>query len=227
MARYIGSLTSDARGKVGGHIHTRARSGTTLKAHGVGTNPQSNFQNSLRSVFGSAASAWRQLSQSNQTTWGLLAAQYTYVNSLGQSYSPTGLQLWTQAWVNAATLGATPPATAPVSPPSVAPGADFMAEIAFGDLNVGLSGSGGFPYTGSWSVSLSHVIPATLNYTRGIRRRPMGAANLASHIICTAAWRRAYGRLPGADNKLAYRVVPFDPTYFITGAVITGTVFII
>ena len=38
MARYIGTLTSDARGKLGGLVLTRARNGTNLKAHAVPVN---------------------------------------------------------------------------------------------------------------------------------------------------------------------------------------------
>jgi len=108
MAKYIGTLTSDARGKVGGLVLTRARNGTNIRAMAVPVNPATVRQVYTRGIIGAALSAYRQLTAPQQGSWSLFAALYTWTNSLAQPFTPTGLQLWTQAYVNAARFGTMP-----------------------------------------------------------------------------------------------------------------------
>ena len=215
MAKYIGSLTTDARGKVGGLVLTRARNGTNLRAKGVPIQPRSPAQLSLRSIFGSALPAWRNLSTPQQTTWALLAAQITYVNSLAQSYSPTALQLWTQAYINAATFATVPPPLAPSAPPYVAQITLVSAALVAGNLVFSAFGTAG-AYPGSASISASSVMSPTIRYQTTRRRQPMGVFALTGLLTATARFRAAYGSLPAIGATLSLRAVPFDPVSYIS-----------
>jgi hypothetical protein len=226
VARYIGTLTSDARGKVGGVVMTRARNGTNLKAHGVGVNPRSTYQLSLRQMFASARAAFIGLLGSQQEAWGVLAPQYTYVNALGQSYSPTALQLWTQAYMNAALSGTTPPGLPPTSPPFIDQIVQLTMVRAGSNLTLGAQSVGGIDYTGSWTASCSSQLPVTVNFTHQVRRRPMGFAALGPSIFCGPAFIRAYGYLPGVDTPVSVRAVCFDPVSFISATPLTQVVFV-
>jgi hypothetical protein len=216
MAKYIGSLTTDARGKLGGLVMTRARNGTNLKAKGIPTQPRSNYQSSLRALFASALIGWRALTTTQVTTWQLLAPQYTYVNSLGQSYSPTALQLWTQAWVNAGTTSLHPPGLAPTSPPYVDQLVGLSATVVAGVLKFSAFDMSG-AYTGGATLSSSSVLSPSINYTTTIRRRPMGRFEVSGVIFGTAAWEAAYGPLPAPGQNLSCRAQCYDPISFIGG----------
>jgi hypothetical protein len=216
MAKYIGTITSDARGKVGGLVLTRGSNGTNLKAHAVGVNVRSPFQMANRQSVAQSVIAWRLLTDANRTTWSLLAAQYTYLNSLAQAYTPTGLQLWTQAFVNAATLGTTPPPSTATTPPSVAPVTDAAIIISFPSIHISVF-NGGTGYTGAWSASISTVIRATVTYMQGTRRRPMAAASGANTVNIGAAYLAAWGPTPQIGDTVNVRVVPFDPVSFVSG----------
>lgn len=216
MAKYIGTLTSDARGKVGGIVLTRARGGTTLKSHSIPTNPRSGFQGANRSTIAASNSAWRSLTNANRTSWNLLAVQYLYTNSLAQTYSPTGQQLYAQAYYNASQFGEAVPATAPASPPSVAPITTCTIVNDGVVLNI-IVFTAGVAYTGTWFVAMSFPLPPSINYAATRRRRFIGAKAGGNEITAGVAYTRTWGLIPPASSNFSLRFVPVDPTYFISG----------
>lgn len=216
MAKYIGTLTSDARGKLGGVVLTKARNGTNLKSHSVPVNTRSIAQQRNRSTIAQSNSQWRKLTQANQTTWKLLAAQYVYLNSLSQTYVPTGQQLYAQAFYNATQCGGTVPATAPIAPPAVSPVTSYILE-GNGSFLLYVLYNGGTPYSGAWFISASYILPASINYTSTIRRRFMGGNTTGNELFATDPYLAAWGVVPPVDSYIASRIVPCDPTYFISG----------
>lgn len=216
MARYIGNLTSDARGKVGGIVLTRARTGTTLKAHAIGVNPASIYQGKRRTIFASALAGWRNAGAGSNSNWSLLAALITYTNSLGQTYQPTGLQLWTQAWVNAAAFNTVPPSTVTVAAPAVIPILSVSLTRIGSVLDLSVFGYLG-AYVGAWTASLSSNVSDSLMYTKGLRRRPLCPGQTINHVDVGPDWQIAYGPLPAINSGVSIRVVPVDPTSFVSG----------
>lgn len=216
MAKYIGLLTSDARGKVGGIIMGRANSGTTLKSHAVPINPRTVNQFAQRAAVGQANHAWGTLSGSDQVSWMALALQYVYVNSLAQSYSPTGRQLYTQAFSNAARFGDVPPSTAPAVKPAIQPIDNVLAALSGGTLTLTAQASG-LDYSGNWICQCSSSISPGIIYTKGVRRNFMGASVSVAALDVTAAFTKAYGPPASPHASLSVRVVPTDPTGYVSG----------
>lgn len=214
--KYIGTLTSDARGKLGGVVFTRGRNGTNMKAHAVGLNSPSPYRSAQRNTFGYGVPAWQALSFSDQTTWAALAASYTYINSLAQAYSPTGMQLWMQAYSNAVKFGTVPPSTAPMSKPSILPVDDVEVLSLAGVLTV-TGYSGGVPSPQAFSYSMSRVLSPAINYVKGIGRRQMQTTAAGNPSDCTLEYTEAYGAIPQSGDDLAIRFVPCDPASFISG----------
>lgn len=68
-------------------------------------NPASDRQGAVRSGFGGWSAAYRALTDSQRTAWAVLGSQFTRVDSLGQTYSLTGLQAYVSANQNLLTLG--------------------------------------------------------------------------------------------------------------------------
>ena len=214
--RYIGTLSSDARGKLGGVVFTRGRNGTNMKAHAVPVNPRTPAQQGQRSAIAAAVNAWKALTSSNQTTWNALAPLYTYLNSLAQPYAPTGLQLWTQAYSNATWFGTAPPSNAPSAKPVFSSIDD--AEVTNSGSSLVISAYAlSLPYAGGWRVSSSFVLPPTVNYVKGIRRAPLGGSTSAYSVDVTHLWNLLYGALPPVGSNLAVRFNSFDPSSFISG----------
>jgi hypothetical protein len=216
VAKYIGTLTSDARGKLGGVVLTKARNGTNLKAHSVPVNARSLYQQANRSTIAQSNSAWRALTSANQTTWKLLAAQYVYTNSLGQPYIPSAQQLYAQAHYGATQCGGVVPAAAPISPPAVPPVTGVLLIVGGGFLQYTLT-TGGVAYNGAFYIAASNPVPNSINYTTTIRRRPMGGKLTGNFLFCQDAYLAAWGALPPTNSFVATRIVPCDPTYFISG----------
>lgn len=222
MAKYIGTITSDARGKVGGLVLTRARNGTNLKAHAVPVNTRSLTQSINRATFSAANSAWQALSATNKTGWTVLAANYTWLNSLAQPYVPTGQQLYTQAYVNARVFTAYPPTTAPGSPPVIAPvtsvqilsGPTFLEIFAY---------NGGSGYAGAWIAYLTRPLSAGSTYMTTRSRRLIGHNNSGNLITGTTTYTEAFGAPPDTGSNIGFRVVPVDPASLISGTILIGS----
>jgi hypothetical protein len=225
MAKYIGSLTTDARGKHGGIVFGRGRSGTVFKAKAVPVQTRSPYQLAQRSIFAGARAAWLDPTLCNQGTYNLLAALYTYTNTLGQTYQPTGLQLWTQAWVNAVICGSVPLFDAPLVPPSIS---NFtgMKITRIGSVITWTADVAGSPWFGSATLSVSGPISQAITFVTNTRRRPMGFILNASAIEFSTPWAKAYGALPPADTALSVRAVPIDPTSFLTGTPLTNLLYV-
>ena len=217
MAKYIGTLTSDARGKLGGLIMTRARNGTNLKAHAVPVNPSSLRQVAVRGTLASAISAWRAKNGSDVNSWNFFAASYTWLNSLAQPYVPTGLQLWTQAYFNAAQFGTVPPATwsgtLPVLDPIVS-----MSVAGDGTFLIFLASDAFGSYTSSWLLYCTRSLPVGVNYVKHLGRRFIGKNAAGNEVIATTAYLAAFGSLPPSYGYVAFSAVGVDPVTYISAA---------
>ena len=222
MAKYIGTLTSDARGKVGGLVLTRARNGTNMKAHAMPVNPSSLLQVRMRGTLSAAVSAWRALDGLSINSWNFFAASYTWLNTLSQPYVPTGLQLWCQAYVNAARFGTVPPSTWTGTLPVLKPITGltltgdgtfliFMASDAFG------------AYASNWLLYCTRILPASVSYVKHLSRRFIGPPSYTNEIIATATYQAAFGSLPPSYSYLGFSAVGVDPVTFISASPYTSS----
>ena len=216
MAKYIGLLTSDMRGKLGGLVTSRSRSATTLKAHAVPTRTASPLQSARRMQFSQALYAWRQLDASQVASWQSLAAMLTWSNSLAQTFTPTGLQLWQQAFVNASLLGRVPPSSAPSSPPSVVPVLSATITGSTAGYLIAVSPASG-TYEGAFLAFVSRPIQPSVTYTASIKRVFGGGNPGGNYVIVYPNFGPGYGPLPPVGSYVALRILPIDPTTYISG----------
>jgi hypothetical protein len=223
MAKYIGLLTSDARGKLGGVVLTRGRNGTNLKAKGIPINSQTVPQQQSRYRLAASANSWRALTAANRTTWAVLATQYLWLNVLAQSYSPTGQQLYAQAYMNARVFGEYPPATAPGTKPTVGVITSVQLVSSTGFMEWLASGSGG-SYFGAWIIYASAPIAPTINYANSVPRRMIYYTATSNTINTSTQYPAIYGSIPPVFSNFAFKAVPLDYASFISGTPLTSTV---
>ena len=115
MARIkFGMMMTDARGKLGGHVFTKTRSGATIRTKVTPTNPQTSAQGTVRGLFGNLSRFWALLALSEQLSWNGVVGEYKKTNAFGDQYQPSGKNLFQMVNTNLNTVGApqtnTPPA---------------------------------------------------------------------------------------------------------------------
>lgn len=101
----IGRLSRSAGSTTAGHN----RFGAYLRNRVIPTNPQTAAQTVARNALAAASVEWRTKSDSERATWILLGDQMTRTDTLGQTYTLTGLQAFASVWRNVATYGGSAP----------------------------------------------------------------------------------------------------------------------
>lgn len=96
MARIkFGMMMTDARGKLGGHVFTKAKSGATIRTKVTPLNPKTSAQSEARSALGANSQAWRTLSETQRLAWNSAAQEVSKTNAFGDTYFPSGKNYFT------------------------------------------------------------------------------------------------------------------------------------
>jgi hypothetical protein len=116
--KYISPLISDGRNKLGGDVFARNRAGVYVRTWLKPKNPKTVLQQTYRANFSTYTKGFRGLTAAQIAAWNLLASNTTLVDTLGQNYTPTGLQLFISCNQNLYFIGASPIVNAPQKKPS-------------------------------------------------------------------------------------------------------------
>lgn len=100
MAKYIGLMTTDMRGKIGGQVASKNRYGTYFRARVAPVQPRTTYQENARALLTAVSQAWRGLSTAVIAEWNSIASSYVRSNSLGNSTTLTGAQLYNKLSIN-------------------------------------------------------------------------------------------------------------------------------
>lgn len=128
LVRYGGGIL-DARGSIGGQVHSRNRYGAYVRARTTPVNPQSARQSAIRAIVALVATLWRTLaSQANRDAWALFASNVGATNKLGESINLSGYNQFCKSNIAAKNAGFPEIAAAPVV--FTLPGEDATYESA-------------------------------------------------------------------------------------------------
>ena len=89
-----GALVVDGRGKLGGHVAAQNKGGSYLRTKVTPANPQTTFQTSIRSLFGSISQQWSALTAANITAWNAAVDSWKQTNIFGDIKLPSGKALF-------------------------------------------------------------------------------------------------------------------------------------
>lgn len=90
LVQYGGGIL-DARGSVGGQVHSRNRFGSYIRARTTPVNPRSERQQFMRNLVAVAANRWHAaLTQAQRDAWDVYADAIVVTNKLGASIKLTG-----------------------------------------------------------------------------------------------------------------------------------------
>lgn len=90
-----GAIVVDGRGKLGGHVFTKTKSGATMRTKVTPVNPKTSAQAAARSRLGGNSQAWKELSEAQRLGWNALASETSKTNIFGDQYFPSGKNLFT------------------------------------------------------------------------------------------------------------------------------------
>ena len=89
-----GALVTDGRGKIGGHVASKNRSGAYLRTKVTPVNPQTSAQSAVRSSFGAISQAWSGLTLVLILAWNGAVADWQTTDIFGDLKKPTGKNLF-------------------------------------------------------------------------------------------------------------------------------------
>lgn len=90
----FGSIITEGRGKLGGHVASRNTFGAYFRTRVTPINRQSSAQQNVRAIFGSISQSWRNLSNSSRDAWRNAISNWTKTDVFGDVQRPTGFSLF-------------------------------------------------------------------------------------------------------------------------------------
>lgn len=100
-----GALVTDGRGKIGGTVLTKGRSGAVMRNKVTPVNPKSAKQTEARNRLITYSQAWRDLTEAQREAWNAAVVDFQGTNIFGDTVSPTGKNLFTKLNVNLDLVG--------------------------------------------------------------------------------------------------------------------------
>lgn len=141
--KYLSALLTDARASIGGSTASKNRAGNYFRARIAPVQPRTPAQQAVRAQLSTLAAQWRGLTQPQIAAWNAVAAQVVRKDTLGNSYSPTGEQLYVGNNQNLINIGSgtvsDPPASPPTFPGPVLIGATATAGTPTFTVTTGLA----------------------------------------------------------------------------------------
>lgn len=90
----FGQGIEEIRGSINGTTFSRVRGGAIARSRTAGINPNTPFQDQVRSNFGGQASAFSSLTPAQIIGWQNLAAATLFTNVFGQTYTPSAKMMF-------------------------------------------------------------------------------------------------------------------------------------
>lgn len=213
MARIkFGMMMTDARGKLGGQVFTKTRSGATVRTKVTPVNPKTSFQGSVRNAFANISRRWALLDPEERNGWNAAVGEYAKTNVFGDTYLPSGKSLFQQINNNLTTVGATVVNTVPASRQTTL--FDFTgAQLDVGTGDIILDIVLPAPVPASCKVVFEATAPNSpgrYNFSGQYRQfHTSSGATLPSASVLYGLYVAKFGA-PARDKKVSFRVYTID-----------------
>jgi hypothetical protein len=116
--KFLSPLLSQTSGSIGGATGASNRGGNYLRSRVAPVQPRTIAQQGVRALLSSISASWKALTATEIAGWNSLASSVTLHDSLGNSYTPSGSQLYTGLNINLTNIGESPISSAPAGTPS-------------------------------------------------------------------------------------------------------------
>lgn len=205
-----GLFVVDGRGKVGGHVLTKNKSGAIVRTKVTPSNPRTQAQQLVRAIMATVSQAWSALTQQQIASWNEQAPEWAGTNVFGDNVEPSGKTLHQSLNVNLLNTGQS---VLTVPPVKVATPDDILQSATL-DLTaetLTLTGTD----TTAGKVIVVEATPPVSNGRTNVKNlyRKVYHAPADSYVAADAfdGYEEKFGT-PGAGNRIFVRVKYVMPT---------------
>lgn len=199
----FGMMMTDARGKLGGQVFSKNRSGAYVRTKVTPVNPRTSFQQSNRALLGSLSSNWSGLTSEERTEWNNAVNNWQSTNVFGDNTTPTGKNLFTGLNKVAASqfptndLMRTPPAKVEMVPYSIG---SAIADTANQTLIITLANTETVGKT--FQVRATPIVSSGTTFVTNRYRSLSSAFTVASGGVLdiSSAWLARFGAIAETGN---------------------------
>jgi len=100
-----GAIVVDGRGKIGGHVASKNRSGSYFRTKVSPVNPQTSLQTAVRAIFTMLSQAWRSLTTAQIAAWNASVDNFKGTNVFGDIKTPSGMNVFMRLNQNILNVG--------------------------------------------------------------------------------------------------------------------------
>ena len=105
MKLKFGAIVTDGRGKIGGHVASKNRSGAYLRTKVTPSNPNTVAQTQARGILASLSQGWGQLTDSQRQGWNDAVKEWGTTDIFGDIKNPSGINLFVKLNSNLLNIG--------------------------------------------------------------------------------------------------------------------------
>lgn len=201
----FGSIVTDGRGKLGGQVYARNRSGAYVRNKVTPNNPQTLYQSLQRAVLATFSEAWRGLTQQQREAWNAAGESFPTTNQFGDQVIPTGKNLFTRLNNNLTDISQSTLTNPPLPAPIVEP-EDLELAISAGTPSMALdfNGDAAMGFKVFATPPLSPGVGFFKNKFKMIDTMPIPPAGTYDPLD---AYQTRFGSFQ-AGQKIAFKIVP-------------------
>lgn len=224
MKAKFGAIVVDGRGKLGGHVFSKNRSGAIVRTKVTPINRNTAAQIAARNSLTTFTVAWKGLTAAQRSAWNSKVNDYKKTNIFGDNVNPSGKSLFMMLNLNLALVGvamiSVPPTPASVTAmtsitPSMAAGA-ATASVAFTPTPVAAGNA--------FLLFASAGLSPGISYCKSqYRKIAMIDAAAASPFNAKASYEAVFGAIPAAGQKVFFKVVAINKVTGQRGAELSNS----
>jgi hypothetical protein len=206
MKMKFGAIVVDGRGKIGGHVASKNRSGAYLRTKVTPVNGRTSFQQNVRNIFGGLAQAWRGLTQAQRDAWNSAVAAYAKTDIFGDLRNPSGISLYQRLNNNLLQAGEVMLETPP-NPESVGicSAVSLSADNSTGALI--LTTSGACPNDSILKISATPSLSAGKSFIKNeLRVIAYAVTDFSAGVAITSDYVLKFGSVGAVDSKITVQV---------------------
>jgi len=204
MKTKFGAIVVDGRGKSGGHVFSKNKSGSYMRTKKSPANPRSTAQLGVRSRMTSNSQGWKGLTAAQVLAWNAAAKSWTKHNVFGDKHNPSGFNLYMWLNNNLGNIGSSLLTDPPLAA-SVGAFATFSATMAKGTPAVSLAFTAAIPASAKVIIRATPGIGTGKSYIKNQLRQigVMTTANTTPFNALTM-YTTKYGVVPVAGQTVFF-----------------------
>jgi hypothetical protein len=206
--KYLSALISQGSASIGGATFSKNRGGNYIRKRVAPVQPRSSAQQAVRATLASLSGQWKDLGAAVIAAWSALASTITLKDSLGNSYIPTGNQLYVGLNATLTACAESTISAAPASMPAFPDMLPIAVTATAGTPSLAITTSlAGAPTGYVFLVRATPQVSAGIAFFGTSKYRIIGkyAASTFASINALALYNARFGALT-AGSKLSVRV---------------------